>query len=423
MIQTLNNIADAVEEVLRANRAPAEVTGGRVTDYNVSVTMRPSAGTTVAKIMALRADIALALGVDSVSIGQSDGLLCVTANRPRTAGEITLRDVFRRCNKTGYILDEYTALLGLTDENAPLGACLPSPQVAHILIAGTTGSGKTSLAHTLITSLTATHRPHRLGVVVLDPKRRNDSRFTADVSHHLIMPIAHTPDEQAEALRRVVVAMEAREIPRDINPRIVVFADELADTALAGGGEALRHLSRIAARGREAGIHIVACTQNPSAKSLTEDLRRNFPLRLVGRVSSTTDARLASGRSNTGAEALPGKGSFLAVTDTVIRFQAALADMHISNPCRVPEFEIVQQPVPIAEIEPLSEMPQSHPVAPTAPTVSEININTAVCAMRNLRNAGQPVNRSSVLAALGKPAGGAHWRQLSAIWNTALNAA
>lgn len=419
MTITLNAISDRIEQTLRENRAPANVTGGRVRDGYISFLIAPEPGTTVAKIMALKADIALAMAVPSVSIGQIDGTLCISANLPRSGRIITLSNTLANIAASDAVLGEYVATLGIDENNTPLCVSLPSPEVAHILIAGTTGSGKTSLAHTIITSLTHRHKPSRLGVVVLDPKRRTESKFTANVSHHLLMPVAHTPDEQAEALRRVVVAMEAREIPRDVHPRIIVFADELADTALAGGGEALRHLSRIAARGREAGVHIIACTQNPSAKSLPEDLRRNFPLRLVGRVSSATDARLASGRSNTGAESLPGKGSFIAIAgDGIIRFQAAIADLNISRPCPIPTEFAPSAPPPIAAIPYVAPAQIAAPVA--APAIAEaapINDKTVIAAMIALSESRQQITKTSVLAHMGRQPAGYSWRTINAIWD------
>lgn len=107
----------------------------------------------------------------------------------------------------------------------------------------------------------------------------------------------------------------------------MVVIDELADLLMTGGKDVQHALTRLTQRGREAGIHIIAATQKPTTAVLGPLVKANFPVRLVGRVTSVEDARTATGWSGTGAERLMGRGDFLAVAEgRVIRFQAA----HIS---------------------------------------------------------------------------------------------
>jgi S-DNA-T family DNA segregation ATPase FtsK/SpoIIIE len=115
-----------------------------------------------------------------------------------------------------------------------------------------------------------------------------------------------------------------------VEPRVVVVLDELADLMHANaGGKALADpLTRLVQRGREAGIHVIACTQKPSSQVIGTLTRANFPVRLVGRVVSPEDARVAAGIGGTGAERLAGRGDFLAVAaGQVIRFQAAFVSV------------------------------------------------------------------------------------------------
>jgi S-DNA-T family DNA segregation ATPase FtsK/SpoIIIE len=110
----------------------------------------------------------------------------------------------------------------------------------------------------------------------------------------------------------------------DFQPRIVLVLDELADLMQVGGKVLGEHLTRLAQRGREAGIHIIACTQKPSSQVLGTLIRANFPARLVGKVVSPEDARVAAGIGGTGAEKLMGRGDFIAVAaGQALRFQAA----------------------------------------------------------------------------------------------------
>jgi S-DNA-T family DNA segregation ATPase FtsK/SpoIIIE len=108
----------------------------------------------------------------------------------------------------------------------------------------------------------------------------------------------------------------------------VLVIDELADLLMVGGKRIQQALTRLTQRGREAGIHVIAATQKPTAAVLGSLIKANFPVRLVGRVTSAEDARTATGWSGTGAERLLGRGDFLAVAEgRVLRFQAA----HVSH--------------------------------------------------------------------------------------------
>jgi S-DNA-T family DNA segregation ATPase FtsK/SpoIIIE len=107
---------------------------------------------------------------------------------------------------------------------------------------------------------------------------------------------------------------------------VVVFIDEVADLIEQGGNAMSRLLTRLTQRGRSAGIHIIACTQKPLAASIGSITRSNFPVRLVGSVTSADDAKIAAGIAGTGAEKLMGRGDFLLVAKgRVTRFQVAYA--------------------------------------------------------------------------------------------------
>jgi S-DNA-T family DNA segregation ATPase FtsK/SpoIIIE len=120
--------------------------------------------------------------------------------------------------------------------------------------------------------------------------------------------------------------MERRDSQGVSSPVIVAGVDEMADLLMTGGKAVEAALVRLAQRGREAGVHLLACTQKPSAELVSGLLKANFPVRLVGAVASPEDAKVASGIAGTGAEKLLGRGDFLLVAKgDVIRFQAAYA--------------------------------------------------------------------------------------------------
>jgi len=320
MYRKLYQTADRIEAVLRDRRAPASVVGGKVLPGFVEMLLRPAPGTKVNQVRALQADLALALGNSNVRVAQSGTHLAVQI--PRETRKPVRLSTLMTANPNP---PPFTAVLGLAEDGATLMACLSSPEVAHILIAGATGSGKTSLAQSLLLSLCQCHRPSQFGLVVIDPKRNDNSDFVRGVERHLLVAPARTVAEGISALERLVVVMDKRPVSRDPMPRIVVYVDEMADLCQTGGSQVVDLLTRIAQRGREAGIHLVACTQKPSAKAIGSLLKANLPLRLIGRVVSLEDARTASGMPGTGAEKLMGSGDFLAVASgRVIRFQAAM---------------------------------------------------------------------------------------------------
>ncbi len=373
--------SDRIEMVLASHKAPARVTGGVVTPRAVQFHLAPALGTKVNKVQSLADELALALGASSVRVSRQGSSMQLEVPRddaqpvrllPLMAqlvparlpdgGQVsarveTLRATSVRAGKhdSPASLPPFTAILGMCDDGVPLLVRLASPDVAHVLISGTTGSGKTALCQTMILSLAMMHRRSQLQFVLVDPKRRAFAPF--GTLPHLLRPIIDDATEAVDALRELVQLMEARartclpvparvQVPTGlqagagtggqegkdthgraqeaVTPRVVVVLDELADLMQVAGKTLGEHLTRLAQRGREAGIHVIACTQKPSSQVLGTLMRANFPARLVGKVVSPEDARVAAGIGGTGAERLTGRGDFVAVAaGQVLRFQAA----------------------------------------------------------------------------------------------------
>jgi S-DNA-T family DNA segregation ATPase FtsK/SpoIIIE len=346
--------SDRIEMVLTTHKSPARVTGGVVTPRAVQFHLAPALGTKINRVQSLTEELALALGVSSVRVSRQGGsmqleiprddarpvkLLSLMAALYTTAltgphaaplsamrrpGDATPGDCASYPTTPSSRIPAATAVLGLCDDGAPLLLRLPSPDVAHVLIAGCTGSGKTALCQTVILSLAMMHRRSQLQFVLVDPKRHAFMPFAP--LPHLLRPIIGDAAEAIVALHELVKVMEIRGAGSspDVTPRIVVVLDELADLMQVGGRTLAEPLTRLAQRGREAGIHIIACTQKPSSQVVGTLMRANFPVRLVGKVVSPEDARVAAGCGGTGAEKLTGRGDFVAVAaGQVLRFQAA----------------------------------------------------------------------------------------------------
>ncbi len=321
--QLLELQADRIEMVLARHRAPARVAGGVVTPRWVRFHLLPALGTSLARIKRLSEELALALGAPACRISRRGEQLALEVPRPDPQ-PVRLLPLLRSLAPLPF----GTALLGLAEDGAPLLLRFPSPDVTHVLVAGTTGSGKTALLRTIILSLALSHRPREWGFVLVDPKGRAFEGLAG--LPHLVRPIIREVDDAQSVLEEVVELMERRDREGVAEPRLLVVVDELADLLLVGrrGGRGqpsvLPLLVRLAQRGREAGVHLLVATQKPSAAVVGTLLRANFPVRLVGRVASSEDARVAAGRGGTGAERLLGRGDFLAVAGgQVVRFQAA----------------------------------------------------------------------------------------------------
>ena len=385
MRQKLEYQADRIETVLAVHKIAARVTGGTVTPRWVSFQVLPALGAKISRIKGLSEELAVALDASSCRVSRRGAAVTVEVPRddPRP---VRLLPLYRQLvsGDTPSPPPPVTAILGLADDGVPLLIRLPSPDVAHILVAGTTGSGKTVLMQAMILSLALANpvpsalldtRGGRaspglggtgLALVLIDPKGHAFGHFEG--LPHLSRPVIRESTEAAEALNSLVRLMERRHPPpvagasssgtltarpregqtsqraashthaetwpgetdREARPwqwetwPVVVVIDELADLLMTGGRPVQRALTRLTQRGREVGIHVVAATQKPTAAVLGPLIKANFPVRLVGRVTSIEDARTASGWSGTGAERLLGRGDFLAVAEgQVNRFQAA----------------------------------------------------------------------------------------------------
>ncbi|MEA3340179.1 MAG: DNA translocase FtsK [Chloroflexota bacterium] len=353
--------ADRIEAVLSLHKVPARVTGGTVTPRWIRFQVLPAVGAKISKIKNLSEELAAALDASNCRVSRRGAAVAVEVPRDDPQ-PVRLLPLYHQLNDDDGAAPPVTAVLGLAEDGAPLLIRLPSPDVAHILVAGTTGSGKTVLLQAMILSLAMSNPAPSLfqgkqravaatvglTLMLIDPKGHAFAPFEG--LPHLARRVLREVDETAEALRSLVHLMEKRG-PIDGSgngngskasgqqravaaccgrysaatvPHVVVVIDELVDLLMVGGKGVQRSLTRLTQRGREVGIHVIAATQKPTNAVLGPLIKANFPVRLVGRVMSANDARTAAGWSGTGAERLQGRGDFVAVAEgRVIRFQAA----------------------------------------------------------------------------------------------------
>jgi S-DNA-T family DNA segregation ATPase FtsK/SpoIIIE len=217
-----------------------------------------------------------------------------------------------------------TAVLGLEEEGAPLLLRLGSPEVAHVLIAGTAGSGKTSLARTMALSLALLSRQRRVQVALIAPGGQGFAALVG-LPHLVRAPVAQV-GAALGLLWELVQEMERRGRQAASEPRLVAFVDELDGLLQAGGQSAEKALGQLLQRGHRAGLHVVGCTRDATAAGIGSLVKASFAVRLVGSVAGPEEAKAAAGMRGTGAERLLGRGDFLLVAlGEVVRFQAAWA--------------------------------------------------------------------------------------------------
>jgi DNA segregation ATPase FtsK/SpoIIIE, S-DNA-T family len=315
--RTLNLQADRIEAVLNTHKIPGRVEGGTVMPRLVQFRLATDMGTKVAKVASLAEEIAMALGSREARIYRDGASINVEIPRPDPE-PVRLLPLCKRLT----LVPPVAAVLGMDETGTPLVLRLASSDVAHVLVAGTTCSGKTALARTLLTSLAMYNRQSDVQIILIDPKRRGFQPL--EKLPHVLNGVQDSVELASTCLRWLVREMERRDKEGISKPALIVAVDELADLIQTGGKEMEDRLTRIAQRGREAGIHLVACTQKPTASLIGGAMKANFPVRLVGAVASSDEARYASGVSGSGAEKLEGKGDFLLVAKgEAVRFQAA----------------------------------------------------------------------------------------------------
>jgi len=311
--------ANQIEMVLSSHKIPSRVVGGTVTPHTVRFQLATRMGTRISQIQRLSEEIALSLEAPSCRVVRDNGRLNIEIPRAQPA-KVALLEL---CRRLAYV-PPCSPLLGVDENGTPLLLNLTSPDVAHALICGTTGSGKTALARTMALSLAMHNAQRQLQLLLIDPKGRSFACLSA-LPHLLCPPLTEVRDI-VDQLTWLMSEMERRDAQGSNTPRVVLFIDELADLLMLGGKELEFALTRLSQRGREAGVHLVACTQKPTAAVIGSLVKANFPVRLVGSVTSPEEAKIAAGVSGTGAERLQGRGDFLLVLKgQSTRFCAAYA--------------------------------------------------------------------------------------------------
>lgn len=316
MRRRLHQQADQIEWLLATHKAPVRVTGGRVTPRTIQFHLAPAATTKISRVENLAEEIALTLNVSSARVLRQNGALHIEIPRD-DARALRFLELCAQAERDSAMMRALrvagTTLLGMGVDGVPVLLRLGVPDVPHVLIAGTTGSGKSQAARTLLASLVLYQPAREIQLLIVDPKASDFHAF--ETASHLLCPIVENVKDARERLQWLAEEMERRQSERVSRPRVVLLIDELADLLMQGGSDLENLLARLIQRGRSAGICVVGCTQKPTAGVLGTLVKANFPVRLVGKVTSAHEALVAAGVSKSGAETLAGRGDFLLIAN------------------------------------------------------------------------------------------------------------
>ncbi|MDA7703320.1 DNA translocase FtsK [Candidatus Pelagibacter sp.] len=294
----------------------------------------PAAGVKVSKIINLSDDIARNTSSESARIATIPGRSTIGIELPNSSREnVYLSEILSNSdfNKKDIRLP---IALGKNISGVPIVGDLAS--MPHLLIAGTTGSGKSVCINTIILSLLYRHTPDKCKFILIDPKMLELSTYEG--IPHLLCPVITEAKKAASVLGWVVKEMENRyrlmtkEGVRNIDgynakhtlamPYIVVVVDEMSDLMLVAGKEIENYIQKLSQMARAAGIHIIMATQRPSVDVITGTIKANFPTRISFQVTSKIDSRTILGEQ--GAEQLLGKGDMLYMSSAnkIVRIHA-----------------------------------------------------------------------------------------------------
>ena len=281
----------------------------------------PAAGVKVSKIINLSDDIARNTSSESARISTVPGSNTVGIELPNSSREnVYLSEILDKADFKKREV-KLPIALGKNISGVPIIGDLAS--MPHLLIAGTTGSGKSVCINTIILSLLYRHTPEKCKFILIDPKMLELSTYEG--IPHLLCPVITEAKKAASVLGWVVKEMESRyrlmtkEGVRNIDsynikhklpmPYIVVVVDEMSDLMLVAGKEIENYIQKLSQMARAAGIHIIMATQRPSVDVITGTIKANFPTRISFQVTSKIDSRTILGEQ--GAEQLLGKGDML----------------------------------------------------------------------------------------------------------------
>ena len=352
--EQLSESAELLKKVLEEYGVQGNIVDVRPGPVITLYELEPAPGIRATRVISLAEDIARSMSVVSARVAIVPGRNIIGIELPNENRNVVyLNEIL---NTKEFIQSEHTLALALGKNIGGEPVIVDLPSMPHLLVAGTTGSGKSVGINTIILSLLYRYTPDECKLIMIDPKMLELSVY--DGIPHLLSPVVTEPKKAVVALKWTLKEMERRyknmaklgvrsiigfnekikrssingevikntvqlgydletgkpnyvteEMKLETMPYIVVIVDEMADLMAVAGKEVDMTISRLAAMARAAGIHIIMATQRPSTDVITGVIKSNLPTRISFQVSSKIDSRVVIGES--GAEQLLGKGDML----------------------------------------------------------------------------------------------------------------
>jgi S-DNA-T family DNA segregation ATPase FtsK/SpoIIIE len=323
----LQAIARMLEKKLLDYRVEGQVVAVQPGPVVTQFELEPAPGTKINRIVALQDDLARSMAAISVRVaGNIPGKNVIGIEIPNETREMVV--LHQVLSSHEFSNKRLSLPLALGVDISGQSVVVDLAKMPHLLVAGTTGSGKSVAVNTMICSILMTKSPQDLRLILVDPKMLELSMY--DDIPHLLVPVVTNPHKAAKALNWAVYEMERRyqlmsearvrnlesynkaaekQEGAERLPQIVIVIDELADLMMVAGKEVEQAICRIAQKARAAGLHLILATQRPSVDVITGLIKANLPSRLSFQVSSKIDSRTILDQM--GAEQLLGMGDSL----------------------------------------------------------------------------------------------------------------
>lgn len=361
--------AATIQDTLAHFNIPVEMEGANIGPRVTQYTLKPPAGVKLSKITALDSNIALDLGANTIRMeAPIPGKKAVGVEVPNVKSATVRASSVLSAPEWKSLTSPLGIAIGKDIAGLPVVGSLD--KMPHLLVAGQTGSGKSVMINTLLTSLLYRNSPSELKLILVDPKQVEMAPYQ-DIPH-LLTPVITEPEKCISALKWAVAEMERRYrtlaenkkrniaeynsvMKEEGMPYIVIVIDELADLMMMAARDVEALIVRIAQKARAVGIHLVLATQRPSVDVITGLIKANVPARIAFTVASQVDSRTII--DGVGAEKLLGMGDMLFSTADMPkpkRVQGALITDDETNAItdflrmqRPPQYddEVVSQPV------------------------------------------------------------------------------
>ena len=332
--EVLKDDANFIEGVFGDFNIKIEVINIKVGPVITLYEVLPAPGIKINSIINLADDISRSMGATSVRIAQVYGTKFIGIEIPNKQREmVTIKELL---GSNEFTKSTHKIPICIGKDITGNTEVVDLSKFPHLLVAGTTGSGKSVFINSLLTSLLYKFEPSELRLILIDPKMIELSVYN-DIPH-LLTPVVTEPRKSIIALKWVCNEMERRyQLMNEVGcrslenfndqadervPFIVVVIDEMADLMMTAGKEVEHYVQRLAQKARACGIHLVMATQRPSVDIITGSIKANFPSRISFQVASKYDSRTILGE--VGAEQLLGNGDMLMMKNGggIIRYQS-----------------------------------------------------------------------------------------------------